>query len=400
MKFKVIQTESEYDAALKLAESLMDAVPGSPEADDLEVLSILIEKYEDEHFPIELPDPITAIKFRMEQQGLTQKDLVPYIGSQPKVSAVLNGKRELSKEMIRKLHAGLSIPYEVLMGKPGASLEAQRYFAGNFPFKEMVENGYFPGFTQLRQAKAIAEDLLENFFAVFQGEPPSPIYCKSSDRSIAENNLLAWQARVLNLIVDEQLPPFRLENLDARFFRDLLRFSDYEKGLQLVGEHLNKAGIHFVILKHLPLTYLDGASFMAQDDRPVVGLTLRWDRLDNFWFTLFHELGHVKLHLAQNPEVAFFDDTEVDGRSDGNPYELEANQFAREWMVPETVWQREIEPQLEGIEAMDILYISQTYSIPPAFLAGRIRYETKQYSHFGDLVGQGKVREQFAEYKV
>lgn len=122
MKFKVIQTENDYQAALKLADSLMEAAPCSPEADDLEVLSILIEKYEDEHFPMDLPDPITAIKFRMEQQGLTQKDLVPYIGSQPKVSAVLNGKRELSKEMIRKLHAGLGIPYEVLLQKPGDSL--------------------------------------------------------------------------------------------------------------------------------------------------------------------------------------------------------------------------------------------------------------------------------------
>lgn len=400
MKFKLIQTESEYDDALALAESLMDAAPGTAEADDLEVLSVLIEKYEQEHYPIEYPDPVSAIKFRMQQQGLTQKDLEPYIGSQPKVSAVLNGKRELSKEMIRKLHAGLGIPYEVLLQKPGASLEEQKYFPADFPFKEMVANGYFPGFTQLRQARTLAEDLLENLFAVFKAQPASPIYCKSTERAIDENALLAWQARILNLLLEQELPQFHLENLDEGFFDDLLRFSTYEKGLQLVREHLNKAGIHFVILKHLPHTYLDGASFMAQSGHPVVALTLRLDRLDNFWFTLFHELGHVMLHVAKNPEIAFFDDTEGDGQSNGSPYELEANQFARDWMVPEEIWQEKIQPQLYAMAEHDVLQVSQALKIHPAFLAGRIRYERQDYLIFSDLIGNRKVREQFAEYRV
>lgn len=400
MKFKLIQTESEYEEALALAESLMEAAPGTAEADDLEVLSVLIEKYEQEHYPIEYPDPISAIKFRMQQQGLTQKDLEPYIGSQPKVSAVLNGKRELSKEMIRKLHAGLGIPYEVLLQKPGASLEEQKYFPADFPFKEMVENGYFPGFTQLRQARTLAEDLLENLFAVFKAQPASPIYCKSIERAIDENALLAWQARILNLVLEQELPQFHLENLDDGFFDGLLRFSTYEKGLQLVREHLNKAGIHFVILKHLPHTYLDGASFMAQSGHPVVAMTLRQDRLDNFWFTLFHELAHVRLHLAQNPGVAFFDDTEGDGKTNSSPYELEANQFARDWMVPKDVWQERIQPQLYAMVEHDVLKVSQALKIHPAFLAGRIRHERQDYLVFSDLVGYKKVREQFAEYRV
>lgn len=120
MDIKVIKTEEDYQRALTEIESLMDAQPGSAEENRLEVLSILVEKYEEINFPVDLPDPVSAIKFRMEQQGLKQKDLVPYIGSQPKVSAVLNGKRELSKDMIRKLHDGLGIPLEVLMNKPGS----------------------------------------------------------------------------------------------------------------------------------------------------------------------------------------------------------------------------------------------------------------------------------------
>ena len=119
----------------------------STEENQLEVLSVLIEKYEDEHYPIEMPDPISAIKFRMEQQGLKQKDLVPFIGSQPKVSAVLNGKRELSKEMIRKLHDGLGIPLEVLMNRPGSENTEPDFSFSDYPFfNEMVKKGFLAKF--------------------------------------------------------------------------------------------------------------------------------------------------------------------------------------------------------------------------------------------------------------
>lgn len=114
---KMIKTEAEYREAQATLDRLMDAAPGSPEEQELELLAFLIENYEKEHFPIGLPDPIEAIKFRMEQQGLTRKDLEKYIGSQSKVSEVLNRKRPLSLAMIRALHAGLGISTEVLIQK-------------------------------------------------------------------------------------------------------------------------------------------------------------------------------------------------------------------------------------------------------------------------------------------
>ena len=123
MKLKKIESETEYEAALAYAESLMDAPSGSPAADDLKTIAVLIEAYEEEQFPIGFPDPITAIEFRMEQQGLTRQDLVPYIGSPSKVSEVLNGKRGLSKKMIRALYVGLGIPAGVLLGVPQTAVE-------------------------------------------------------------------------------------------------------------------------------------------------------------------------------------------------------------------------------------------------------------------------------------
>lgn len=112
---KLIKTEGDYKEALKLADELFDAKVNTPEGDRLELLIALIEIYEKEHFPIDNPSPIEAIKFRMEQMGLQPKDLVPYIGSKSKVSEVLSGKRTLSLNMIRQLSSGLNIPVEILI---------------------------------------------------------------------------------------------------------------------------------------------------------------------------------------------------------------------------------------------------------------------------------------------
>ena len=115
MKLKVIKTDKEYQNAVDRLEEIFDSKPNSKEADELELLSVLIEKYENEHYPIDLPDPIEAIKFRMEQLGYKQKDLADAIGLKSRVSEILNRKRKLTIEMIRKLNLTLGIPTEVLI---------------------------------------------------------------------------------------------------------------------------------------------------------------------------------------------------------------------------------------------------------------------------------------------
>jgi HTH-type transcriptional regulator/antitoxin HigA len=121
MQPKVIKTEAEYEAALARVADLMDAQPGSPDEQDLELFALLVEQYEQAHFPIAPPDPVEAILFRMEQEGLTRKDLTVYIGSPSKVSEVLNRKRPLSLSMIRALHKGLGIPADILVQEPRSS---------------------------------------------------------------------------------------------------------------------------------------------------------------------------------------------------------------------------------------------------------------------------------------
>lgn len=115
MNIKPIRNEKDYQNAVNRLEEIFDAKRGTEEGDELEILSILIDNYEDEHFPIEMPDPIEAIKFRMEQMGMKQKDLEEVFGFKSRVSEILNKKRKLTLEMVRNLNTKLHIPTEVLI---------------------------------------------------------------------------------------------------------------------------------------------------------------------------------------------------------------------------------------------------------------------------------------------
>jgi HTH-type transcriptional regulator/antitoxin HigA len=115
MDIRPIRTEAEYQATLAEIERLFDAAPGTPEADRLDVLTTLVEAYEEQHFHIPTPDPVEAIRYYMEARGLSHRDLEPYLGSRARVAEVLNRKHPLSLAMIRRLHAGLGISADVLI---------------------------------------------------------------------------------------------------------------------------------------------------------------------------------------------------------------------------------------------------------------------------------------------
>jgi len=397
MKAKVIKTDSEYEAALAYVETLMDAEPGSPQEDELELFSILVEKYEEENYPIDLPDPIEAVRFRMEQEGLTRKDLAKYIGSQSKVSEVLNHKRPLSLAMIRALHEGLGIPAEVLLQSPGKELEEKRYDYQDFPFKEIFQYGFFEGFRgTLLQAKEVYEELFEDLFSVFAHVPPVRVRCKHGNQEVDRNALKAWQARALTLAPREELPLFLKNEFTEDFIREVVKLSYYSKGPQLVKELLNKKGIHFIVLRHLPKTYLDGACFYAADDRPIIGLTLRHDRLDNFWFTLIHELAHLFLHLDEK-DIAFFDDTDQPVEDPEDREENEANVFTRDIIIPPELWTQVAETLENQQDDEYLVEVAERLKISSAVIAGRVRWETKNFTMYNSLLGSHQIREQFIE---
>jgi HTH-type transcriptional regulator/antitoxin HigA len=115
MEIKPIKTEKDYNMSIKSIEKLWGAKRDTPEGDELDLLCTLVESYEMKHYPIAPPDPIDAIKFRMEQMGMTKADMVKYLGSQSRVSEILNGKRRLTLKMVKSLYKGLKIPAEILL---------------------------------------------------------------------------------------------------------------------------------------------------------------------------------------------------------------------------------------------------------------------------------------------
>lgn len=394
MKPKIIKTEADYQSALAHLETLMDAQPGTPQEEDLELFAVLIEDYEKAVFPIDLPDPVEAIKFRMEQQELTRKDLEPYIGSQSKVSEVLNGKRFLSLAMIRALHTGLDIPAEVLLQEAGKKLSAPKYDYHTYPFREMFKRGYFKSFNgTLQEAKECAEELLEQFFANFQGHTSQRVYCRNSAGQLDEHALVAWQARALELASEQDLPPCEPDRLTEDLIREVVKLSKFDSGPILARELLQKQGIALVILAHLPRTYLDGACFKSPSARPVIGLTLRHDRLDNFWFTLVHELAHVHLHL-KNSESVFFDDTEHGASQSCDPQEMEANSLAARLLIPEEIWNIE---QHNLLSKKAIVACANQLGISAAIVAGRLRWEADDYQKFDELLGRKAVKKLFRQ---
>ena len=397
---KIIKDERAHQAALDALVHLLEADPpaGTPEADEFDVLSLLIQKYEDEHFPLELPDPLEAIRFRMAQQGLTQKDLVPMIGSPSKVSEVLNGKRPLSLSMIRRLHEGFGIPAEVLIREPGADLpsdcpeEWER-----FPLAEMVKRGYFSGFAGgAAKAKTQAEKLVGGLLKRVGLAENGLAYCRSSahhrtNKKMDDYSLLAWQARVMGKAAEH--PPtaaYRCGSVDIDFLRAVARLSWSEQGPSLAAEFLSRHGIAFVVEAHLPKTYLDGAALTDAHGMPVVAMTLRHDRIDNFWFTLLHELAHVALHL-DGKDMAYFDD--LDGAAGADDAEAEADQLAAEALIPDRVWRAAAARQSHA--KADVIALARELDIHPAIIAGRIRHETGDFRKLArSFANNGVIRRQ------
>lgn len=397
MNPKIIKSEEDYNIALNRIEEIFDAKPGSPEFDEMELLVKLVEIYEDEKYPISAPDPISAIKFRMEQQGLKSKDLIPYIGSKSKVSEVLSGKRALSLNMIRKLNEGLGIPAEVLIKETRKTLPDSSIMKHgiNFPFTEMFRRGWFKDFYNgtLNEAKELKEELIIKFIGLFNINDFAISYNRKSESQAEPENindiLMAWRIRVMNKAITEKLPAWNKEVLTDEFFFELAKLSYFQEGPKLAKEFLNKAGIHFVIEQHLDKTHLDGSSMLMPDGSPLIALTLRYDRLDSFWFTLFHELAHVQKHLTEI-KMAYFDDmfNEMNKK-----IEKEADAYAKQMLIQDSLWKS------SGLRitssTAEIKAFASQLRINPAIPAGRLRYENKNYSVFTNLIGNGAVREMF-----
>ena len=400
---KPVRTEEEYEAALTRIDELMDADHGSPEGEELDVLVDLVEYYESKHVPLGYPDPLAAIEFRMEQAGLSPRDLVPLMGSRAKVSEVLSGKRSITMAMARALHEHLGIPAEVLLressgasSNPLSKIEWTR-----FPLEAMAKRSWIPSGPNLKeQAESLMRDLIDR--AGGQDIVGVALYRKNDHkRANAKMDpyaLEAWCWQVL-ATANKEMPErdYKRDTVTLDFLRQIAQLSWFEKGPWLAKEFLSKHGIPLVTVQHLPKTYLDGAALRMKDGRPVIGLTLRYDRIDNFWFCLLHELAHVGLHMNDGGSEAFVDDLNLRRTERGRPSheESQADNWAEEAPIPKVVW--DASSVRNQPTPMAVMNLANALRVHPAIVAGRVRHERQNYRLLSQFVGTGSIRRQFGQ---
>ncbi|MBY0404724.1 MAG: XRE family transcriptional regulator [Cyanobacteria bacterium] len=259
------------------------------------------------------------------------------------------------------------------------------------PYKEMIKRKWF---NVPRGANPI--EMLEDYFLRSAGSQFVTALHRKKIRSGNVPNefaLIAWQARILELakykIQEGNLGSF---NLDDRWLPELVALTKLQDGPKLARDLLANNGIILIIEKHLPGSYLDGAAMISNDDIPVIGLTLRHDRLDNFWFVLMHELGHIFLHLFAGMRFDFFDE---ENGTDSDQIEEEADRFALNTLIPEALWDQCLSRFATSEEA--VIIDAEAIGVAPGIIAGRIRKELGNYTILTNLVGQGLVRSQFEE---
>ena len=396
MNIRIIKTDEQYRKALDEVGRLAETDPAL-ESDDgarLELLAKLVEDYEKDRFLFKKPDPIDAIIFRMEEKGLRQKDIADILGGRNRASEVLARKRSLTLPMIRALHEKLDIPTALLVREPTTEYEAEADFdESDVPMVELERRGWI-------EAGVTAKQLLHRLRA----PSANPVLLRNT-RIFGANartnhiRIQLWIARVREIAESRHYlrGRYRKEHLNPDALRYVARLSWMEDGPRLAMNFLAERGIALVLEPHLSPTRLDGAAMIGRSGAPVIGLTVRHDRLDNFWFTLMHELVHAWKHLDNESQRAIADEDIEKRSADIEEIEREANELAAGLLIDKAKWHRS-QAHLAP-SALSIQEFAEQMQVSPAVVAGRIRYERRNYSLFAKLVGYRTVRAMFPEVK-
>ena len=332
--------------------------------------------------------------------GMSQTDLAEKLGMKPQqvqryeatdyMGASLGRLIEISKALGVKTSGSFEGPKQA-GGSVFAWGDVDDIVWSQLPYKEMIKRKWF----DLPRGANPIERVKEYFLHAAGPQFATAFHRKKMRSGNVPNEyaLLAWQARILErarrVIETDKMGNFEL---DDRWLPELVRLTKRTDGPKRARDLLADKGIVLIVERHLPGSYLDGAAMLADGDTPVIGLTLRYDRLDNFWFVLMHEIGHVFLHLCDGLRFDFFDE---EGGNYGDAIEAEADKFALDALIPEDLWDQCLSRFALSEEAVTI--DAETIGIDPSIIAGRIRKERGNYSILNNLVGQGQARSQMEE---
>ena len=342
--------------------------------------------------------PSILIRARIAR-GLTQKNLADRVGlkEQQIQRYESEGYASTSFARLKKVSAALNLTITKVaelnpepVSDPGRS---STFDWTKFPIEEMYKRNWLSDFSgSLATAKSVHEELAVAFI---QEAMPRRVNALLKHRVRADSHLdiyslWAWQCRVLILARQQSaIGTFSRRTITQDWLRHLAQQSGHEDGPRRASAVLAEAGIRLVVESHLPHTYLDGAAFLVPEG-PVIGMTLRYDRLDNFWFVLLHEVIHIWKHLRRGLMDAVFDDLDVVA---GDAEEDEADEIAGRTLIPDDVWETAVARYVRTESA--IRDLANDLHVGTAVIAGRIRREADNYVILKDLVGSGMVRRLF-----
>lgn len=340
--------------------------------------------------------PTILIKSRISQ-GLTQEDLAKKLGLKQqqiqRYEADMYSTANFKKltEIAHTLGVELKNEAKFLLDANNENIWKK------FPIKEMFERGWFTDFKgTLEQAVKNSDELVSEFFSQVGINAISALHKKKvrTGSTINKYSLLAWQARIVQKAFFTSIPgTFDIKKIDNTWIRNLVRLSREKEGPLLAKNYLEKYGIHLVIEKHLEGTHLDGAAIRGANNEPIIGMTLRYDKIDTFWFVLLHELGHIIMHIyGKDPDNQFIDE-DLENDDDEDLKEIEANTFARESLIPTEEW--EVSSARFLATKGSIVKQAENWGISEAIIAGRILRETGNYKSSPELLsmlGNNKVR--------
>lgn len=351
---------------------------------------------------------ISEIGFKLIEarivQGLSQRELADRLGMKEQQvqryeqdqyqSASLARCAEIAAALDIDLDAQFEVRQLSLLDRlmPKQLDNPIAFDAAKLPLKEMRKRGWLDQFDLEHPSEGYRSDL-ELAAHLMQEATRGRIALSLHKQNVRAGSkqdpyaLAAWKARVLWKARKLNLAPMSGVNLDISVIKVLTELSEQDDGPQKAVALLRERGIAVVFEDHLPQTHLDGAAMLLDDRVPVIGMTLRYNRLDNFWFVLMHECAHIILHTEKGLKDGFFDDERTPASDD---VEREADTYARNALIPNEIWKHSLVRFTSSRE--QVVKFAAKYHVGASVVAGRIQRERNDYAMFSDLVGQGKPK--------